>query len=241
MIKSVSFSKLQDYEQCPYRCKLKHVDRIPEEKYPAAERGTAIHQMAEDYVNGKLRSLPTELMKFMDEFEVLRREYKGKHVSLEGEWGFDPEWLPTQYKTAWLRMKGDAILFKGAHDAVVVDYKTGHSYGKEVTHGQQVQLYAIATFILYPELQNITVELWYLDKDEMTQRTYTRLEALRYVQSWDKRLKKVTNAKTFPPNANWISCKYCAFGPAKGNRCEYGVAVGQRPSNTISDYRKKFG
>ena len=111
MIKSWSYSKLLDAEQCMLRVKYKHIDHIPEAKAPAAERGTQIHQMAEDYVSGKLKKLPPELRHFATEFDVLKLAFKSNNVSLEGEWGFDAEWLPTAYKTAWLRMKGDAILF----------------------------------------------------------------------------------------------------------------------------------
>lgn len=238
MIKSVSYSKLLDFEQCPLRCKMKHVDRIPEEKSPAAERGTQIHQMAEDYVGGKLKKLPVELGKFADEFDVLRREFKSNKVSLEGEWGFDKDWLPTNYKTAWLRMKADSTCFIDMRNAVTIDYKTGASYGNEIKHGFQILLYAIATFILYPKLEKITVELWYLDKDELTQREYTRKEALRQLQGFDKRLKAVTNATSFPPNPSIFTCKWCSFGPAKGNQCPHGVAPGQSP---IKLYREKFG
>ena len=240
MIKSWSYSKLIDFEQCPLRVKMKHIDRIPEAKAPAAERGTMIHQLAEDYVCGKLKKLPPELAKFTTEFHSLQASYKLKKVSLEGEWGFDRDWMPTDYKTAWLRMKGDAVLFDGSH-AVVIDYKTGASYGNEIKHGEQVQLYAIASFIREPKLQSIAVELWYLDKDELTQKTYSREQALRYVQSFDKRANKLVGATEFPPNANWITCKWCSFGPAKGGQCPYGVTPGVMPTNTIGDYRKKFG
>jgi hypothetical protein len=109
MIKSWSYSKLIDFEQCRYRAKLKHIDRVPEQKSEAADRGTAIHQLAEDFVIGKIKVLPTELRRFEDEFFVLLREHKAKRVSLEGEWGFNTEWLPHDYKTAWLRMKADAV------------------------------------------------------------------------------------------------------------------------------------
>lgn len=238
MIKSWSYSKLLDFEQCPRRVKMKHIDRVPEEKAPAAERGTQIHQMAEDYVRGKGKSLPTELMKFVDEFEVLRRDFKLGLVSLEGEWGFDKDWMPADYKTAWLRMKGDAIHLSNKTSAVVIDYKTGRSFGNEIKHGEQVQLYAIATFIRYPNLQNITVELWYLDQDELTKKEYTRAQALRYVQPFDKRGNKLTSAKDFPANPNQFTCKWCPYGTAKGGQCDEAYAPGQ---NHISVYRKKFG
>lgn len=238
MIKSVSYSKLLDFEQCPLRCKLKHIDRIPEEKAPAAERGTLIHQLAEDYVRGQLKKLPPELRHFATEFDVLKHAFKSKQVSLEGEWGFDKDWLPTDYKTAWLRMKADSVYFPTPQTAVVIDYKSGQSYGNEIKHGFQILLYAIATFILWPKLESIDVELWYLDKDELTQKTYTRMQALRQVQSFDKRLRAVTEATQFPANPNIFSCKWCPYGPNKGGQCEHGMAPGM---SHISIYRKKFG
>ena len=242
MIKSVSYSKLLDFEQCALRTKMKHVDRIPEEKAPAAERGTEIHQMAEDWVRGLGKVLPGPLMKFADEFAVLRREFKSNNVSLEGEWGFDKDWMPTAYKTAWLRMKADGVFFIDKKRAVVIDYKTGKSWGNEIKHGEQVQLYAIATLILWPELEEITVELWYLDQDELTSKTYTRAQALRYVQPFNNRLSRVTDARKFPPNANMFTCKWCPYGPAKGNQCPHGVAGdGAKPQASLGDYRKRFG
>jgi CRISPR/Cas system-associated exonuclease Cas4 (RecB family) len=239
MIKSVSYSRLLDFEQCKLRAKMKHVDRIPEEKHEAAERGTAIHQMAEDFVRGKGTHLPTELLKFDDEFVAMRREFKLGKVSLEGEWGFDKDWMPADYKAAWLRMKADLVYFPTKTHAIVVDFKTGGSWGKEITHGEQVQLYIIATLIRNPELQSVRGELWYTDRDELTHKTYTRAEALRYVQPFDKRMKKVTSATTFPSNPNVFTCKYCPYGPAKGGQCPDGVlAFGD---TAMKQYRRKFG
>ena len=238
MISSWSYTKLIDFEQCPYRAKLKYLDRVPEAKSEAADRGTMIHKLAEDYVPGQIKKLPTELRHFAPEFDALRREYKAGHVSLEGEWGFDKDWMPAPWKSAWLRVKGDAIATVPGQPAVVIDYKTGARFGNEMKHGEQVQLYAIATFIRNPELKNIIVELWYLDKDELTQMEYTRDHALRYVQVFEKRALKLTTAKQFPANPNMFTCKWCPFGPNKGNQCEFGVKAGESP---ISMYRRKFG
>lgn len=95
---SWSYSKLLSFESCKYQYKLKHVDRVPEEKHPAANRGTAIHQLAEDFVTGKLKSLPTELLKFDDDFLALRQRMKEGHVSLEGEWGSTRTGCPPRTK-----------------------------------------------------------------------------------------------------------------------------------------------
>ena len=238
MIRSWSYSKLLDYEACPHRFKLKHVERIPEEKSPAADRGTAIHQLAEDYVRGKLKHIPPELMKFDEQFEALRSEFKTKNVCLEGEWGFTKDWEPTDYKTAWLRMKADGVLHrKQSADAIVIDYKTGKKFGNELKHGEQVQLYAIATAIREPWIKNITVELWYLDIDDITDNTYTRTQALSFIPGFEKRATKLVEAKHFEPRANIFTCKWCAYGPAKGNQCPHGVTG----SESVADYRKRFG
>lgn len=238
MINSVSYSKLVDFEQCPRRAKMKHIDKVAEEKAPAAERGTEIHQKAEDFVRGLIQDIPPELLKFETEFNILQREFPKGNISLEGEWGFDKDWHPTEYKSAWLRMKADGVFFKTVKHAVVIDYKTGRSWGNELKHSEQVLLYAIATFINYPYLDEIEVELWYLDQNEILAKTYTREQALRMLQMFERRMKKVTSATEFPANPTVITCKYCPFGPNKGGQCEEGVAEGYDP---IKLYRQKFG
>lgn len=237
-LRSWSYSKLLDYEQCPLRFKMRHIDSVPEAKSPAADRGTAIHQLAEDFTRGNCKHLPNELVKFKEEFHVMQREYKAKNVCLEGEWGFNKDWEPCEYKTAWLRMKADAVVHKKHNsEAVVIDYKTGKRFGNELKHGEQVQLYAIATAIREPWIKNITVELWYLDLDELHANTYTRSQALSFVNSFDKRANKLTKAEEFLPQPNIFTCKWCPYGPNKDNVCPHGI-TGQE---SVANYRKRFG
>lgn len=237
-IKSWSYSKLTDFEQCPLKAKLKHVDRIPEEKAPAAERGTAIHQLAEDFVRGLLPVLPKELAKFSDEFLSLRKQMEAGQVSLEGEWGFDKNWEVTDYKTAWLRMKLDARSHITPNKAVVVDYKTGKRYGNEIKHGEQTVLYGLAEILREPQIDEVTVELWYLDVDELHTQTFTRGQILKYLPTFEKRGSAVTSATSFPARPNVFSCKWCPFGPAKGGQCEFGAMPGD---TAITQYRRKYG
>ncbi len=235
-----SYSKLLDFEQCKLRYKLKHIDRVPEAKSDAADRGTAIHTLAEQFVDGRMKSLPTELLKFSDDFLALRDRHKENCVSLEGEWGFDREWQPTAYKTGWLRMKADAVSFNKPKDptvAIVIDFKTGKKFGNEIKHGEQVMLYAAATAIRMPSVQTLTNELWYLDKDELTTVTYTRHQALGFIKLFDKRAAKIDNCKSFDPNPNVFTCQYCPYAPSKGGQCPHAITTSLM---SISDYRKKF-
>ena len=237
-IRSASYSRLLDFEGCPLRAKLKFIDRIPEEKHPAAERGTAIHLQAEQFVDGTLKELPTTLKHFEEDFLNLRDAHLDGRVSQEGEWGFSADWLPAEYKTAWLRMKADAVVTLSATKALVIDFKTGRKDGNEIKHGEQVQLYAIATLIRNPDLREVDVELWYTDKNDITHKTYKRMEALRYIQSFHTRIVKMLSATEFPANPTVFTCKWCPFSPAKGGQCSFGVAQGESP---LTYYRSKFG
>lgn len=238
LIKSASYSRLLDYEQCPYRAKLKHVDRIPEEKSEAADRGTAIHQLAEDFVRGKIKTLPVELKKFNDEFNALRARFLEQKVSLEGDWGFDKDWQPTDWKAAWMRIKLDARVQATKTQSIVIDYKTGKRFGNEVKHGEQVVLYGLAEVLREPDVEEVTVELWYLDIDDLVATKYSRDQLFDYLKPFEKRLTKMTTAEKFPPNPNVFACKWCAYGPNKGKQCEFGVLPGDTP---ISIYRRKYG
>jgi len=237
-IKTWSYSRLIDFEACNLRAYLKYVDRIPEEKHPAAERGTAIHLQAEQYVKGEIKTLPSTLSKFEDDFVRLKEMFDEGMVSLEGEWGFNNDWTPSSYKEGWLRIKADGVAHLSPAKAVVIDYKTGRKDGNEIKHGEQVQLYAIATLLRNPALEEITVELWYLDKDELTSCTYSRSQALQYVRSFHARAQKMLDAKTFPANPTAYTCQWCPYSPSKGGQCPQGVSKGQ---SVLSFYRKKFG
>lgn len=238
-IKAVSFSRLQDFETCKYRAKLKYIDRIPEPERPlppgkkehANDRGTRVHEAAELYVKGGVELVP-ELIEFKDQFEELRRMHKQGVVTLEGEWAVTREWTPVAWGSsdAWCRMKLDAFVKTSEDTARVIDYKTGKRYGNEIKHTEQGQLYQLATFMRFPELNQIVVEFWYLDHGETDIKSYTREQGMQYFDKYNNRFTSVTECVDFPPNPNAFSCKWC---PYKGNACEYGI-TGVPRSSTFS-------
>lgn len=225
MISSWSHSRIVDFEKCKFSAYLKYDQRIPEPPRPlppgktehANDRGTRVHDGAEQFVRGNQATLPHEAKHFIHELEAMRKLYALGIVSLEGEWGFDQDWVAVDWKTAWLRMKLDALVFLSPHEAVAIDYKTGKKFGNEIKHGEQLMLYQLATFLRYPELELVHTELWYLDQDDLTSRTFTRDQGLRFRHAWDRRGKSITTCTDFPPNANKWSCQYCPYGdPANG-------------------------
>lgn len=221
---------MMDFEKCKYLAKLKYVDRVPEPERPlppgktehANDRGSRIHEAAELFVRGGVELL-RELEDFREDFEELRRLHEEGCVILEGEWAVDAGWTPVAWNSsdAWCRMKLDAYVETTPETARVIDYKTGKRQGNEVKHTEQGQIYQLATFLRFPNLQHITVEFWYTDLGEKDIKQYSRVQGAAYFDKYHKRLSAVTECDDFSPNPNAFSCKWC---PYRGNACEYGVS-----------------
>jgi hypothetical protein len=183
---SWSFSKLMVFEECKYRAKLQWLDKVPDlQPKTAADRGTQIHQEAEDYVLAR-SGFTHNLRFFKDDLDALAAHAKAGRVTCEEEWGFDRDWLPTSWNTAWLRLKADAVCHLDPTHAVVIDYKSGRRFGNEIKHARQLQLYAVCALLLYPELEQVTCELWYLDQNELADFTMHRKQLKKYLKIFDK-------------------------------------------------------
>jgi RecB family exonuclease len=227
---SWSFSRLGDFEKCKRMYKIKHLDKVPEPERPlppgktehANDRGSRVHDCAEHYVSGKAPAV-SEMKKFATEFEHLRRLYPSGIVTLEQEWGHDREWDIAPWNSAWLRLKLDALVRASDIEAVVIDYKTGRKFGNEVKHAQQLQLYALSTFLRFPELEIVHAELWYLDVDDITSQTFTRDQALRFRRAFNNRGTALTDCSSWPANPNKFSCQWCPYGPDGTGHCPEGV------------------
>ncbi|RKY95026.1 MAG: hypothetical protein DRQ01_00815 [Ignavibacteriae bacterium] len=238
-ISAGSYSRLDIFSQCKFRAKLAFIDKIPEPKRGPGpltapdgsaewhnDRGSRIHDLAENYVNGSSKSLDKSLFKFRDEFDKLRFLYKGDTVLTEQMWCYNNAWKPIKnndWDNIWMRIKTDATIFLTPKKGVVIDYKTGKKFGNEVKHAQQTQLYALAAFIKYPKLQEIETELWYLDQNELTAIRYTRAEAMRLFNLWNNKNIVMTTTTKFPPNPNAYTCKWCPYGPRRSGNCSVGI------------------
>lgn len=224
-VRTWSYSALKVFEECPYRTYISRVKKIYEPTNPAAQRGSDIHQQAEDYVKGTLEEFPDTLKKFKGEFEKLKELFAEAKVELEGEWGFSIEWEPVAWvePRTWARIKLDALVNEDETSARVIDYKTGKKFGNEIAHSQQCLLYAIGTFFRYPHIEFVQTELWYLDKGETTVKQYTRAEAMQFAPGFHTRAIKMTTCDDFAPKPSKNSCKWCSYKKGDMPECTWGV------------------
>lgn len=224
-IQAWSPSLLQVFEECRYRAFLRAVKKIPEPERPPLpngkeypnDRGSRIHDEAEGFVRGT-NAMTRALMPFAEDFMALKDIFDDGDAILEDLWCFDEDWelVPKvdgkhQWWKHWARIKIDFLGFLEPHRALVIDYKTGKKIGNEIKHGDQVFIYAVATLMLYPEVEEVTVELWYLDQDEITQKTYTRTKVMRFLRSLERRALNITTTTDFTPDPSTRNCKFCPY------------------------------
>lgn len=228
-VRSWSFSLLKDYEACPYRVYLARVERQPQPEpddpnHPLV-RGDRIHHEAEDYIRGT-GPLTKDLRKVESTLNELRFAFDDGQVEVEQKWGFDREWTPVEWDAGecWLRVICDVVRHMDNDTLEIVDWKTGKSFGNEVKHTQQRQLYAIAAFMRYPNATHVKARMLYTDEGKEKSNHYDRSMLAQMQAQWDKRGGALTNALTFPPKPNRGNCKYCPFGIANGTGvCAYSV------------------
>src|SRR5688572_2922137 len=126
-----SLSRLQTWEQCPFKAKCAYIDKIPYVRGPAQIRGDEIHKEAQAFLEGKRRRLHETLRNYEVEFRRCRGAGKDPEAQLfvEQQWGFLPNWEPTGWfaKDLWGRMIADMVIVHDGH-VKVQDHKTGKPY-----------------------------------------------------------------------------------------------------------------
>jgi hypothetical protein len=221
-IQSWSHSGLKVYERCKQWAKLRYIDKLPEKKGPAASRGVDVHDALEHAVKDD-KKLPDEAKHFAAEFKELKALYKRGRVKLELERAFDRNWKPVEWKQGWGRAKYDARVLLSKTLLLLTDYKTGKKDGNEVDHAEQGQIYMLSEFMIEPLIEEIVVEFWYLDINDLTRMRYTRDQGLRYFKSINARAEKMTSDTTFEATPSRWACKWCPYRQDRGGPCKVGV------------------
>ena len=222
LVKAWSASNLDKFDKCPHSVFLAKVKKIKEVSGEAADRGTAIHTLAEEFIIGKIGELPTELERYAHEFEKLRVGYEKAEVTVEEDWAFDINWNATGWmaKDCWARMKLDACHLEDETSGKVIDFKTGKKWGNEIKHNRQAMIYAIGAFKRYPALEFVKTEFWYLDqKDGPLINSYPKASLKILQPRIDKRAIRLTSCTDFPPNPSESNCRWCSY--ANDGSCEW--------------------
>lgn len=229
---SWSFSRYGDYVQCPAKFKFKHVMKLKEPPSTAMARGAEIHNMAEAYVKGTLAKLPVELKLHADFFKEMRKRYKTRDngMVVEDQWAFTKTWDLTEWNNwteCWVRIKLDIAYHIDAETLAPEDYKTGKQRPEEeAKYLEQLQLYAMAAFLMMPWINKVVPRLRYLDQGTLYPPAdeepivYTREELPKLQKLWMAKTKKMMADTTFKATPN-DKCKWCHFRKSNGGPCQF--------------------
>ena len=238
---AVSYSRMADFEQCPYRALLKYAIKSPEPVMPAdqespLDRGSRVHTHAENFVRGT-ETLAPELETFGSELQDLRERFSRNDgtIELEKMWCFDNDWAyigelkpwDEGWDKIWMRVKQDAVVLPDPETVVAIDYKTGRKDGNEVKHNTQLRLALLGAMFRYPQAQRFIAENWYTDKDIHLGLEYSREEVMDWFEELDGRLRKVTSCTEYVPKSSVESCKWCPYKRGRINRNQMGTGVCQ--------------
>lgn len=238
-IKSWSYSTISAFmgeHGCPYKLSKTKVEKLVEEENENLKRGIRVHQEAEDYVQGKIDTLPESLKLFEEDMNYLRDEFKNDWIYVEESWAFTKDWDETKWNdwsNCWLRVKMDLHFFDDKEDGVltVIDYKTGKIRGEYM---DQVELYALAAFMLYDEedLHTVRGELWFFDNGTVVgiddsgkvdkRYEFHRKDVDKLLLKWNKKANRVLSCTEFPAQKNnW--CRFCHIHESKGGTCKISL------------------
>lgn len=229
-IRAWSFSRLLDFESCPYRIYLDQVAKSPkpeqEEDNPLV-RGERIHKAAENYIKGE-GELTKELQKplIVEHIELCKGFYDNNLATVEENWAFDEDWGPTGWydDNTWLRVKIDVSCRVDDDFLEVTDWKSGKSQGKEVRNMQQAQIYATTAMLRNPQIDFVTPIFAYTDENKIIRlKPIERRQINLYMVRYAARAQKLTSCLMFKAKPNKINCNYCPFGERNTKACVHRV------------------
>lgn len=201
-----SFSRWEVASKCWARYEYQHLQKLPQPPSIHLERGIDTHEKGEQYLDGTVKRMPKEYAQFADEMRAIKK----LDATAEGNYAFTKSWVqcePTDWSSAWLRVKIDASV-QQENELTLIDFKTGKPY--PITK-EQSELYAVAGFLLFEDVDTIEAEFWYLDSGEVVPYVYGRSQYPALKKKWGARGRELVAKRQFPPTTNGYNCKYCPF------------------------------
>lgn len=209
-----SYSKLAEYWKCPRKAFYRYVEKLPEEKSDALERGNRVHAELEAWARGGFKKLSPAWKTF--EREAHRIELPQQSgVIVEEMWRFDINMKPVERgPDEWLRVKCDLAV---PDLSLIVDHKTGKRYPD---HRAQGEVYGVG-FLSKFDVPAVQVEFWYVDLGEVSEMEVRRSDVPRIVAALKISVRDMVEDVDFTPKPSRL-CDWCSFARTRGGPCEAG-------------------
>jgi len=187
-----SYSSIKTFDQCPKKYyHLKVAKDVKDEAGEAAIYGTAVHEVAEQYIRDGV-PIP-EKFKFMRPIVEKLDEVEGeKHCELKLGVTRDLEPCGFFGKDVWWRGIVDLVVIDKDR-AIMVDYKTGKN--EKYADPKQLDLMAGALFAHYPELEIIKSALLYVVSNDFVPKMHYRHNLHDYMAVFRDELDRLEGAE----------------------------------------------
>jgi hypothetical protein len=200
-----------DYERCPHTQSFAYQQGKEKVIHETAQRGIDMHAKCADYIlhGGEIPApgFPWNSL---------------ANAKPEKKLGFDKDWNLTDYKTAWLKVIPDAYIDTEQKVITIIDFKTGKRQYKEIKHSQQMQLYSAALVNLFPLVDTVVSELWYLNTPGHIHQVIYPAQRLQGIRGRiHLRADAMLSDSELNPKPNKSNCKFCNHNPTQGGNCEF--------------------
>lgn len=214
-LKSWSFTLWKHYQECPFRVRLKYIEREPEPpedpKYDAhRNRGIKAHDDLQDTIN-----VGAPIPQIAKPFTEIIEGYIELGAVAEGDEHFNNKWEPVSERN-WLIVKKDVKIVVPGEFVLTCDWKTGRRHGNEYNHHKQMELYAVTDYIKHPGLPEYIVELQYLDQKLTHDHTFLPHELEQKWGQWDRDAEQIFSDTLFRPKPSTHVCRYCPYNKSRG-------------------------
>lgn len=215
-----SYSRFRDYKKCPQLAKFKFIDKLPEPEGPALVRGKAVHDTLQAFVEGRVTTLPQELLRHEVELKQLRKKYKKGNIHCEQQWAFDDNWNRVDWFSpeCWLRVKMD-LAEDGGKIVTGIDYKTGKFRPGE--YSDQMMQYCAAMLLIFPKAEEAHIKLMFFDNDAEAKTFLKRPYLQQTLDKMKAAVEPMLNDTRFSPTPGDY-CRWCPFSKRKDGPCKVG-------------------
>lgn len=206
-----SYSKLKNYEACPFRHQqIDLLKTFAEGESPALVEGNVTHDVLAKALTGTPLPATHESYGHWVEKFLARGE---ERLYVELKLAITREYEPCDFfdKRAWFRGVIDFLKLLDVRDVtigVAGDWKTG----KIVEDSVQLALSAVCAFAHYPTLTRLRTEFIWLKDDVSTREDWSRKDMGDLWVSLAPRIEALEWAYTndqYPPRKNGLCRKYC--------------------------------
>lgn len=213
-----SYSSLQAFETCPRRFYLTRITKqVKEPQTDATMHGNEVHKALEEAVTNK-RALPPKYVGYQPIVDRLRA-VPGKKV-LEYRFGLTRDLKECEFfaDNVWVRGVLDVGIVLPESRAVIADYKTG----KRKLDGDQMRLFAMAGFALWPWVEKISTAYLWLQSNQLDREEFTRPQQSAIHQEFAIRVHRMENASNnndWPPRPSGLCKAWCPVGKSLCEHC----------------------